>query len=69
MKTMFTSMLLGSVLLALGLVIKAGTLTISADRLAFGLASIIFVVGGLAGFIFVWQNRPISLRRNVRSRR
>jgi heme/copper-type cytochrome/quinol oxidase subunit 1 len=69
MKTMIVSIPLGLGLLALGLSIKAGTLSISADKLAILLSSITLVVGGFAGLIFAWQNRPLALRRNVRSRR
>lgn len=68
MKTMFVSIAVGLGLLALGFSIKAGTLDMSADRLAMLLASITFVVGGFAGLIYAWQNLPIKPRR-VRSRR
>jgi len=69
MKTMLVSVPLGLGLLALGFSIKAGTLDISADRLAMLLASITFVLGGVAGFVYAWQNRPLALRRKVGSRR
>lgn len=68
MKTMFVSIPLGLGLLALGFSIKAGTLDMSADRLAMLLASITFVVGGFAGIIYLWQNLPIAPRR-VRNKR
>ena len=68
MKTMIVCASLGLASLGVAFAVKAQLIVLTATQLFALTGAILFVVGGVAGLVDVWQNRPMRFRRTRRGR-
>ena len=66
MKLMILMGLLGGTLIALGIATADGLITTEPSRVMALTGAILLIVGGIAGLVDVWQNRPMRYRRTRR---
>ena len=69
MKLMLTTTVVGLGLLGLGFVLGTTEISINPMKTLALTAAVLFFIGGVSGFVFVWQNRPMRFRRTRRGRR
>ena len=69
MKTMVITTAVGLGLFGLGFVLGTDEITIANPMKTLAMtASVLFVIGGVSGIVYVWQNRPMRFRRTRRGR-
>lgn len=69
MKLMFTTTAVGAGLLTLGIVLGSTEITINPMKVLSLTAAVLFVIGGISGLVFAWQNRGIRFRKTRRGRK
>jgi hypothetical protein len=66
MKTMIVCAGQGLACIGAALAIKAGLIVLTATQLFALTGAVLLLVGGIAGLVDVWQNRPMRFRRTRR---
>lgn len=69
MKLMFTTTAVGAGLLALGTALGTTEITINPLKVLFLTAAVLFLIGGISGIVYVWQNRGARFRRTRKGSR
>jgi hypothetical protein len=69
MKLMITNTVVGIGLLGLGYVMGSTEITVNPMKVLWLTAAVLFVVGGVAGIVYAWQNRGMRFRRTRKGRR
>jgi len=68
MKTMIVCASLGLASLGVAFAIKAELIVLTATQLFALTGAMMLIVGGVAGLVDVWQNRPMRFRKTRRGR-
>jgi len=68
MKTMIVCAGLGLACVGLAFAIKAGLVSLTATQLFALAGAMMLIVGGVAGLVDAWQNRPMRFRKTRRGR-
>jgi hypothetical protein len=68
MKTMIVCAGLGLACVGVAFAVNAGLVSLTATQLFALTGAMLLIVGGFAGLVDVWQNRPMGLRRTRRGR-
>jgi hypothetical protein len=68
MKTMIVCTGLGLACVGVAFAVKAGLVSLTATQLFALTGAMLLMVGGFAGLVYAWQNRPMRFRRTRRGR-
>jgi hypothetical protein len=66
MKLMIALAVAGTTLIVLGIALGSGLITINPMKTMLLTATVLFIVGGVAGIVDVWNNRSMRFRRTRR---
>jgi hypothetical protein len=66
MKLMIALAVVGTTLIVLGITLGSGLITINPMKTMLLTAAVLFIVGGVAGIVDVWNNRSMRFRRTRR---
>jgi uncharacterized membrane protein len=69
MKLMITSAVAGIALFALGITLGNELISINPMRVLLFTAAVLFIIGGIAGIVDIWQNRGMRFRKTRKGSR